>query len=212
VAKVAAEFLAKPLAETNMITLHLGNGASVTAIENGRSIDTSMGMTPLEGLIMGTRCGDIDPAIVFYLSRTLSLSNDDIENLLNKNSGCKGICGENDMRTIHALADKGDLSARLALEMYAYRLKKYIGGYFAVLNRVDAIVFTGGIGENDAWLREKCCANLTALGIEVDSEQNRHPLRPCGQISSGRVAVLVISTQEELEIALQDKACLEANL
>ncbi|WP_347986872.1 acetate kinase [Methylomonas sp. AM2-LC] len=210
VAKLAAQFLGKPLAETNLITLHLGNGASVTAIENGKSVDTSMGLTPLEGVMMGTRCGDIDPAIIFYLGRTLNISNDAIETLLNKNSGCKGVCGENDMRSIHKLAESDNLEAKLALAMYAYRLKKYIGAYFAVLNRVDALVFTGGIGENDAWLRETCCANLSALGIDIDHEKNQTPLRPCADISASRVAVLVIKTDEELEIAIQAKQCLEA--
>lgn len=211
VAGKAAQMLAKPLDETNLITLHLGNGASVTAIENGVSIDTSMGMTPLEGLMMGSRCGDIDPAIIFYLSRRLNLSNSEIENLLNKNSGCKGICGENDMRSIHAQAEQGDQNARLALEMYAYRIKKYIGAYYAVLNRVDAIVFTGGIGENDAWLRARCCEQLSSLGIAIDAVQNQHPPRPGALISplSAKVAVLVIATDEELEIATQAKQCLQ---
>lgn len=212
VAKLAAKQLDKPLNQTNLITLHLGNGASVTAIENGLSVDTSMGMTPLEGLIMGTRCGDIDPAIIFYLGRTLNMSNSAIENLLNKESGCKGICGENDMRAIHKLAKAGNEAAALALDMYAYRLKKYIGAYYAVLGRVDALVFTGGIGENDAWLREKCCENLSGLGIAVDGGANQNPGRPCADISDKRasVAVLVIATHEELEIAIQAKECLES--
>ncbi len=209
VAKLAAEFLAKPLAETNLITLHLGNGASVAAIANGRSVDTSMGMTPLEGLMMGSRSGDIDPAIVFYLSRTLDMSNADIENLLNKASGCKGVCGENDMRRIHALAESGSAEAKLALAMYAYRIKKYIGAYFAVLNRVDALVFTGGIGENDHWLRAACCENLSILGISLDTSKNLNPARPVADISStdSKPAILVINTNEELEIALQAQAC-----
>ena len=211
VAKQAAQFLGEALTELNMITLHLGNGASITAIENGRSIDTSMGMTPLEGLMMGTRCGDIDPALHFYLSRTLGLSLDEIENLLNKSSGCKGICGENDMRGIHRMAESGDETARLALAMYAYRIKKYIGAYVAVLGRVDALVFTGGIGENDAWLRQQCCAGLSVLGIVLDSEQNRATNRPCARISpaDSPVQVLVIGTQEELEIAIQAQACIQ---
>lgn len=211
VAKQAAQYLGKPLDELNLITLHLGNGASVTAIENGRSVDTSMGMTPLEGLMMGTRCGDIDPALHFYLSRTLNMSMDDIENLLNKNSGCKGVCGENDMRSIHQMSEAGDENARLALAMYAYRIKKYIGAYFAVLGHVDALVFTGGIGENDAWLRQQCCAGLTAFGIKIDSDKNQNPTRPCGEISSSpaTVKVLVTITQEELEIAIQAEACIK---
>ncbi|MBD9357196.1 acetate/propionate family kinase [Methylomonas albis] len=211
VAEQAAQYLGKPLSETNLITLHLGNGASVTAIKNGRSIDTSMGMTPLEGLMMGSRCGDIDPAIHFYLSRTLNLSNDAIETLLNKESGCKGICGENDMRAIHLMAEAGDDHARLALAMYAYRIKKYIGAYFAVLGHVDALVFTGGIGENDAWLREQCCQDMTLFGIAIDPQKNQTPARPCGNISQSNtgLAVLVITTDEELEIAVQSMHCLE---
>lgn len=212
VAKQAAHYLGKPLSELNLITLHLGNGASVTAIEQGRSVDTSMGMTPLEGLMMGTRSGDIDPALHFYLSRSLNMPMDEIENLLNKQSGCKGICGENDMRTIHQMAEAGDEAAQLALAMYAYRIKKYIGAYFAVLGHVDALVFTGGIGENDSWLRQHCCAGLTALGIDIDSDKNQTPTRPCGEINSNSatVKVLVISTREELEIAIQAEACLMA--
>ncbi|MGD0959585.1 MAG: acetate kinase [Methylomonas sp.] len=209
VARQAAQYLGQPLHTCNLITLHLGNGASAAAIENGRSADTSMGMTPLEGLMMGSRCGDIDPAIIFYLSRTLQMSNDHIEAMLNKQSGSKGVCGENDMRAIHKLAESGNPEARLALEMYAYRLKKYIGAYFAVLNRVDAIVFTGGIGENDVWLREKCCENLSALGIAVDPLKNRRPAPPCAEIGAGQVRILVIATQEELEIAIQAQTCLQ---
>ncbi|MEI8570547.1 acetate kinase [Methylomonas sp. LW13] len=211
VAEQAAQYLGKPLSETNLITLHLGNGASVTAIQNGRSIDTSMGMTPLEGLMMGSRCGDIDPAIHFYLSRTLNLSNEAIETLLNKESGCKGVCGENDMRAIHRMAEAGDDHARLALAMYAYRIKKYIGAYFAVLGRVDALVFTGGIGENDAWLREHVCLEMQIFGIALDPERNQKPVKPCDNISPANagVAILVIATNEELEIAIQAQQCLE---
>lgn len=210
VAKQAAEYLGKPLQQLNLISLHLGNGASVAAIENGHSIDTSMGMTPLEGLMMGTRCGDIDPALHFYLSRSLNLPLDAIETLLNKHSGCKGICGENDMRSIHRMADAGDTAARLALQMYAYRIKKYIGAYFAVLGRVDALVFTGGIGENDHGLREQACSNLGGLGIVIDVDKNQQPVRPCGAIHTkdSKVNVLVINTQEELEIAIQARGCL----
>ncbi len=211
VAKQAADVLGRDLNALNLITLHLGNGASVTAVENGLSVDTSMGMTPLEGLMMGTRCGDIDPSLHFYLSRSLDLSMRAVEDLLNKNSGCKGICGENDMRAIHQMADGGDANAALALAMYAYRIKKYIGAYFAVLGRVDALVFTGGIGENDAWLRRQCCEGLNALGIFIDETKNRMPDRPSGLVSADQSAVkiLVIKTHEELEIALQAQACLQ---
>ena len=209
VAKLAAQYLNKPLTQTNLITLHLGNGASVAAIENGCSVDTSMGMTPLAGLMMGTRCGDIDPAIVFYLSSTLDISNAEIENLLNKASGCKGVCGENDMRRIHALAESGLVEAKLALAMYAYRVKKYIGAYFAVLNRVDALVFTGGIGEHDHWLRAACCQNLSIFGISLDDAKNLYPNKPVADISTtdSKLALLVINTNEELEIAMQAQAC-----
>jgi len=210
VAKQAAQWLGKPLAECNLITLHLGNGASVTAIRDGESVDTSMGLTPLEGLMMGTRSGDLDPAIHFYLIRAMGISSADLEALLNKNSGCKGVCGENDMRAIHQMADAGQDDARLALAMYAYRIKKYIGAYFAVLGRVDALVFTGGIGENDGWLRQTCCQGLDAMGIVVDADRNATPERPCGAIhaTSSRVALLVINTNEELEIASQTQDCL----
>ena len=150
VAKQAALYLNRPLQSLNLITLHLGNGASATAIRKGRSADTSMGMTPLEGLIMGTRSGDIDPAIIFYLGKKTGYPQDKVESLLNKHSGLKGICGVNDMRQISRMADEGNESARLAIEMYCYRIKKYIGAYSAVLGEIDAVVFTGGIGENAA--------------------------------------------------------------
>ena len=209
VAKQAAEFLGKPLEMCNLITLHLGNGASAAAILNGQSVDTSMGMTPLEGLMMGTRSGDMDPAIHFYLGRTLDMSFQDVEALLNKNSGLKGVCGENDMRAVHQMADAGDANAKLALAMYAYRIKKYVGAYFAVLGKVDALVFTGGIGENDAWLRQACCEDMAVFGVDIDLDKNRQPSRPCAAIHShGSVtAVLVITTNEELEIAVQARDC-----
>ncbi|MBC8210715.1 MAG: acetate kinase [Gammaproteobacteria bacterium] len=209
VAKKAAEHLARPLAELNLITLHLGNGCSITAIENGKSVDTSMGMTPMEGLMMGTRCGDIDPALSFYVERIAGLSSAEIEQLLNRSSGLKGVCGENDMRAVHRLAESGDQQAQLALDMFAYRIKKYLGAYFAVLGKVDAIVFTGGIGENDSWLRAQCCANLAALGIAIDEEKNTSARAECLDISARQqaVAVLVIRTNEELEIALQSVDC-----
>lgn len=212
VAKQAAQQLGKPLSSLNLITLHLGNGASAAAISQGRSVDTSMGMTPLEGLIMGTRCGDIDPAIHFYLGREAGLSNEEVENLLNKESGLKGICGSNDMREVHRLADAGDERARLALQMYCYRIKKYIGAYYAVLGHLDAVVFTGGIGENDAWTRAQSCAGMTALGIDIDSEKNLRHGKSAFDISSdsSAVSILVIPTDEELEIALQTVACVKA--
>lgn len=213
VAKRAAKYLGKELAQLNLITLHLGNGASMTAIAKGRSVDTTMGLTPLEGLMMGTRCGDIDPALPFFLARLETLSLAEIETRFNKHSGLKGICGENDMRGVHRLAEQGDESARLALAMYCYRIKKYLGAYYAILGQVDAIVFTGGIGENDAWLREECCANLDALGIRVDSGKNHAGTDECYAINGddAAVSILVIKTNEELEIATQAAACVEQN-
>ncbi len=211
VAKQAAAFLKKPLESLNLITLHLGNGASAAAIAHGKSIDTSMGMTPLEGLIMGTRCGDIDPAISFYLGRTTGLSSDEIESLLNKESGLKGICGVNDMREVHHLAKTGNAQARLALDMYCYRIKKYIGAYYAVLGHLDAVVFTGGIGENDAWVRERCCTGLETLGIALNAEKNIIVSNAAFDIDgeASKVSLLVIPTNEELEIAQQTVSCIK---
>ncbi|MBE0468853.1 MAG: acetate kinase [Methyloprofundus sp.] len=210
VAKQAAQYLNKPLNTLNLITLHLGNGASMAAIAAGESIDTTMGMTPLEGLMMGTRSGDLDPAIIFYLSRTLGLTQNEIDNALNKHSGLKGVCGENDMRAVHKMADQGDQQAQLALAMYSYRIKKYIGAYTAVLGRVDALVFTGGIGEHDAWLRAQCCAELSVLGIQLDAQKNQQLQADLSEINQARslVKVLVIATNEELEIAQQAECCL----
>ncbi len=211
VAKQAAKFLGKPLRSLNLITLHLGNGGSVTAIKQGKSVDTSMGMTPLEGLIMGTRSGDIDPAIPFYLNKNPGMSCDEINTLLNQQSGLKGICGENDMRTIHAMADTGDKSAQLAIDMYCYRIKKYIGAYCAVLGKVDALVFTGGIGENDEQIRETICAGLSFFGISIDPHKNAMTSTKIIDIKDKKstLSVFVIPTDEELEIAMQTMMCIE---
>ncbi len=172
-----------------------------------------MGMTPLEGLIMGTRCGDIDPAIVFYLGRKTGLARDEIEAILNKESGLKGICGANDMRSIGEAASKGDPDARLAIAMYCYRIKKYIGAYYAVLGQIDAVVFTGGIGQNAAFIRRDVCEGLIHLGIEVDLVKNRS--RTSGPIEiqseSGNVKILVIPTNEELQIAEETVAQIRSN-
>ena len=212
VAKQAAIHLKRSLTSLNLITLHLGNGASVTAIKNGKSVDTSMGMTPLEGLIMGTRSGDIDPAIIFYLGRQTGCSPQEIESMLNKQSGLKGICGLNDMREIGQLAAKGDKAARLAIDMYCYRVKKYVGAYYAAMGRVDALVFTGGIGENAADIRSHCCRGLSQLGIEVDDNKNNLKTKEILEIQSttGAVRLLVIPTDEELEIAEQTVARIKA--
>ncbi len=205
VAKRAAALLRRPLGECNLITLHLGNGASATAIRGGQSVDTSMGMTPLEGLVMGTRCGDVDPAIHFYLCRNAGMDTDTLDALLNRQSGLLGICGVNDMREIHRLAGEGDRNAELAVGIFCHRLRKYLGAYYAELGRVDAVVFTGGIGENDAEVRGRTCAGLEAMGIHLDQIANTAPGGGERAISSAEssVKLLVIPTNEELEIAQQ---------
>jgi acetate kinase len=205
VAKEASVYLGIPEEHLNLITLHLGNGASAAALQGGISIDTSMGLTPLEGLIMGTRCGDLDPAVHFYLSRKMGRPFEQIEEILNKESGLKGICGMNDMREIQRSAEAGDAQAELAIEMFCYRIKKYIGSYYAVLGRVDAIVFTGGIGENSARVRRGSCEGLAALGIALDDGRNETASLGIAEIQSehSRVKILVVPTDEELEIARQ---------
>ena len=210
VARAAAAFLDIPPADFNGIVLHLGNGASVTAIRGGRSVDTSMGLTPLEGLVMGTRSGDIDPALHRYLAENADMSVKDIDTMLNRESGLKGICGDNDMRTIESRMEGGDQSARLAFDMFAYRARKYLGAYMAVLGRVDAVAFTGGIGENSAAVRSAICSGLEPLGIVLDEARNAGRGGP-KQISAdgSRTRVLVIPTDEELEIAVQALVCIE---
>ncbi len=205
VAKRAAAMLERPLGHCNLITLHLGNGASATAIRAGDSIDTSMGMTPLEGLVMGTRCGDIDPALHFYLCRHLGLDNDTLDDLLNRQSGLLGLTGVNDMREVHRMVEAGDERAELAVGIVAHRLKKYIGAYYAELGEVHAVVFTGGIGENDADTRARACAGLERLGIQLDADANAAPGPEERAISTADspVKVLVVPTNEELEIAQQ---------
>jgi len=204
VAEVVSEYMGIPLSKLNLITVHLGNGASITAIKNGRSFDTSMGMTPLEGLIMGTRSGDIDPAIPFFLMDYLKASASQVYEILNHQSGLKGICGKNDMREVLALREKGDKKADLAVRMYAYRVKKYIGAYMAVLEKVDAIVFTAGVGENSAYIRELCLLGLDSFGIRLDKEKNQKNLREISTKDS-TVRVFVIPTNEELKIARETK-------
>jgi acetate kinase len=203
VSRQAAELLGKPLEETNVIVLHLGNGASACAVRGGVSVDTSMGLTPLEGLVMGTRSGDIDPAVVFHLARTAGMDIDAIDDLLNKRSGVLGLSGSQDMRDLVDAVEAGDADAQLALEVYCYRVRKYVGSYLAVLGRVDAIVFTAGIGENADEVRELSLRGLESLGIEVDGEANRARSKEPRDIATAasRVRVLVIPTNEELEIA-----------
>ncbi len=207
VATTAAQHLGRPLDGLNMITLHLGNGASATAIEKGQSVDTSMGLSPLEGLVMGSRSGDIDPAIVFHLERSAGLSNDEVESMLNRQSGLLGLCGDMDLREVERRAEEGDGDARLALDVYGYRIKKYVGAYLAALGSVDAIVFTGGVGENQAGIRRRALDGLEMLGIDIDEDSNRSVDLSGGPASihadGSRTAVLVIATNEELEIARQ---------
>ena len=214
VAQKAADYLSKPLSELNMITIHLGNGASMAALKNGRCVDTTMGMTPLEGLVMGTRCGDIDPALPFFLANHLKMSLKEIDDLVNKDSGLKGICGTNDMREVIENKNAGEPRAKIALDIYCYRIKKYIGAYFAVLESLDCLVFTGGIGENAQEIRALCCQGLTKLGIEIDMKKNKSQgdLRNnTVQINSSdsEVNILVVPTNEELKIALETKELIE---
>ncbi|WP_243065201.1 acetate/propionate family kinase [Humibacter sp. RRB41] len=199
------DFVQRPVTELNQIVLHLGNGASITAIDGGRSVDTSMGLTPLEGLVMGTRSGDIDPAVLIYLQRKTRISTDDLDDLLNQRSGLFGLSGRKDMRDVISAADKGDESARLALEVYLHRIKHYIGAYSFELGRVDVIVFTAGVGENSAVIRARSLAGLEQYGIEVDPERNDQRGGGIRVISTdaSRVTVLVVPTDEELEIARQ---------
>lgn len=205
VSRATARLLGKDPAEVNVIVLHLGNGASASAVAGGRCVDTSMGLTPLEGLVMGTRSGDIDAGVVFHLHRVGGLSVDEIDDLLNRRSGLRGLCGENDMREIMRRADEGDADAKLAFDAYVHRLRKYIGGYYAVLGRVDAIAFTAGVGENAAPVRAAATAGLEELGIAVDPELNSVRSGEARIISPqyARVTVAVVPTDEELEIARQ---------
>jgi acetate kinase len=203
VAQQAAAMLGKAEDEVNLVTLHLGNGCSMAAVRGGKCIDTSMGLTPLAGVMMGTRSGDIDPAILPFLMKEKGLSMDEVDSILNKQSGLKGICGMNDMRDIHSAAEKGDKKAALAVDMFVYRIKKYIGAYYAVTGPLDALVFTAGIGENDEIVRARVCANLEHLGISIDSARNagRKKIATAVQADGSKVAILVIPTNEELAIA-----------
>ncbi|MEV7614874.1 acetate kinase [Streptomyces sp. NPDC089799] len=205
VSRAAAALLGKAPEDVNVIVLHLGNGASASAVRGGVCVDTSMGLTPLEGLVMGTRSGDLDPAVVFHLARVGGLSVDEIDSLLNKRSGLLGMCGDNDMREVLRRAGEGDEAARSAFATYAYRLKKYIGAYTAALGRVDAVVFTAGVGENAAAVREAAVDGLEGLGLVLDPQANAVRSGEPRLISaaSARVAVAVVPTDEELEIAEQ---------
>ncbi|MGC0365623.1 acetate kinase [Rhodococcus sp. 27YEA15] len=207
-----AAFLGKDPAELNQIVLHLGNGASASAVKGGKAIDTTMGLTPLEGLVMGTRSGDVDPGIVLHLSRSAGMSVDQIDDLLNRRSGLKGLSGVNDFRELLALIGTGDADAQLAYDVYVHRLRKYIGAYLVALGGVDAITFTGGVGENNVDVRRDSLAGLGRLGIEVDAGLNEAKSRGERRISaaSSGVEVLVIPTNEELAIARAAKTVASA--
>ncbi|MBN2103996.1 acetate kinase [bacterium] len=199
VSEKAAEYLSKPVAKLKLITCHLGNGASITAVNGGKSIDTSMGFTPLEGLVMGTRCGDIDPALVPYIMEKENLSTKEMNNIMNKHSGMMGLTEtSNDNREIVAEALRGSVQHQLALDIYANRVKKYIGAYMAEMGGLHAIVFTGGIGENSSYVRKLILSEMQGLGITIDLNKNdKNEI----EISTGKIKVLVIPTNEELAIA-----------
>jgi acetate kinase len=208
VSEQAAAFLDAPLASLSQIVLHLGNGASASAIVGGRPVDTSMGLTPMEGLVMGTRSGDIDPGVIMYLWRTAQMSVEDIETMLNKRSGVGGLGGEIDFRMLHQRIESGDDAAQLAYDVYIHRLRKYIGAYLALLGTADVITFTAGVGENDAAVRRDALSGMTALGIELDEHLNASKAKAARRISADQspTAVLVIPTNEELAIA---RACVQ---
>ncbi len=215
VSRAAARLLGRDSDETNLVVLHLGNGASATAVEGGRSVDTSMGLTPLEGLVMGTRSGDVDPALHAHLHRQLGWSLEDIDRALNRDSGLRGLSGENDFRELERLVDEGHDSARLAFDVYCYRIKKYVGAYYAALGALDAVVFTAGVGEHSARLRAAALGDLERLGIAVDPDANDAVGDPASAVTADSVrgwvispadspvAVLVVPTNEEWEIARQ---------
>ncbi|MGZ4583039.1 MAG: acetate kinase [Mycobacterium sp.] len=203
VSEQAAAFLGRSLDGLNQIVLHLGNGSSASAIAGSRPIDTSMGLTPLEGLVMGTRSGDIDPSIVSYLWHRAKMGVDEIESMLNERSGVLGLSGERDFRRLRAMIESGDTAARLAYDVFIHRLRKYIGAYLAVLGRTDVITFTAGIGENDPWVRRDALAGLERLGIALDQRRNLGEGSGARLVSAddSPIAVLVIPTDEELAIA-----------
>lgn len=204
VSQRVCEMLGKDIHHTKIITCHIGNGASISAVKNGVCIDTSMGLSPLAGLMMGTRCGDIDPSIVTYLENKLQKTPAEMDVILNKESGVKGItCLSSDMRDVEEAAEKGDPKAVLALQMYDYRIKKYIGAYAAAMGGVDVIVFTAGVGENQTSTREAACSGLEFIGVKIDVEKNKkiHGEEAIISTPDSKVAVCVVPTDEEMMIA-----------
>ena len=212
VAHKAAEYLEEPIERLKLITCHLGNGSSIAAVDQGKVVDTSMGMTPLAGLMMGTRCGDLDPSVVNYLKYTLNITGHQLDEILNKKSGLLGISGvSSDKRDVEEAAAAGNKRAQLASDMLNYQIKKTVGAYIAAMGGVDAIVFTGGIGEHDAIARAKVCHHMDWLGIRIDTEKNKHPVGDVCEITAwgAKVRTLVIATDEELMIARDTKEVLE---
>jgi acetate kinase len=203
VSRHTAKLLGRPVGELNTIVLHLGNGASATAVASGVSVETSMGLSPLEGLVMGTRGGDIDPAIIFHLHREAGLSIDEIDDIFQRRCGLAGLCGDNDLRRVEERRESGDEAATLAIEVYCHRIRKYVGAYHAVLGRLDAIAFTAGVGENSPLIRAESLAGLAPMGIVVDPARNLVRQRDARVISPDGtpVAVCVVPTDEELAIA-----------
>ena len=211
VSRRAAAMLGKPEKDVKIITCHLGNGSSITAVKGGKSVETSMGFTPLEGVAMGTRCGSIDPAVVPFIMEKEGLSTREIDSLMNKKSGVLGISGiSNDFRDLDEAASNGNQRAELALEVFAYKIKKFIGEYSAVLNGADAVVFTAGIGENSATIRKRILSGLEGLGIKIDDEKNKIRGQEIDiSTPDSKVRVLVIPTNEELTIARDTKEVCE---
>jgi acetate kinase len=206
VSRAAARMLEIPVDEANLIVLHLGNGASATAVRGGRSVETSMGLTPLEGLVMGSRSGDLDPAVPGYLHRQLGWSIEDVDRALTQESGLKGLAGDNDLRAVQDLVEAGDPRGRLAFDVYCHRIRKYVGAYYAVLGTLDAVVFTAGVGENSSLVRGASLSGMDRLGIRVDDERNRAVAAGEAAVISpegSEIAVLVVPTNEEHEIARQ---------
>ena len=203
--RVSADFLHKAPHHCNLITIHLGNGASITAIKEGKSEETSMGFTPLEGLVMGTRCGDIDSGILLYLLEQKKIKSDTLAEILNHQSGLKGICGKSDMRDVLALRESGDKDASLAINLFTHRIKSYIGAYIAQLGDVDAIVFAGGIGTHSSIIRQEVCIGLESLGIMIDLAKNNQEIECVTSLgkSQSPISILAMPTDEELEIAHQ---------
>lgn len=212
VSRTTAEYLGKDVSELNTIVLHLGNGASASAVRGGVCFDTSMGLTPLAGLVMGSRSGDIDPAVLFHLQRVAGMTTDELDVLLNRRSGMLGMCGMSDMRDVHDAVAAGDEATKVALQVYYHRIKGYVGNYYAQLGHVDAIAFTAGIGENDDIVRLNSLAGLEGLGITIDPERNAGRKKAITVISTddSPVTVLVVPTNEELEIARQAVELLHA--